>query len=551
KKARKTTDKAAKNMDSSFQRITKSLGGAKAMLGSFVAGLGVLAGARGLQRAILKNLDFLDTLDKTSTKLGVSVEWLQKAQFAASQSGISMETFNMALQRYVRRASEAANGTGEAQKAIKELGIELRNVNGTMRSSEEIFESAMHALSKVEDAGRRAALSQKLFDSEGVSLVNLADNFEILSDKAERMGLVVDRDIIKKAVESKDELDTLSKVIRANLSTALVDLAPVLVGAGEHLQYLAQWAAEAWARMVDLLDLKPTTIDQMKTRIEKLKDEIADIDKQLEYHIELLASEKEWNEHKVEDLYALYLGEKRTNMLLSWKAGLLKQLIPLEKEMNAVLERRKTTTAVTPDIDTPERINALKTSWKDYNTERKRSMKLWEREAQNISRSWENLGSTAASTMAQMTTDGEISFRALGEAFIREFTQRAIESLVFNQIFGMIGEFASSLFGPQAGAPLHGWQTPAGTPQPYANSTAEFPALRQTNLSPSLTRGSATSPMIQVINTTGAQATSQAFQDGSARIVIGQIGAKDIVTGGPLDQAIRTKYGMTPKGVRK
>ena len=143
-----------------------------------------------LKGAIEQNLDFVDSLDKVSSKLGISTDFLQKAQYAAGQSGVAFRTLSMAMQRFTRRAAEANKGTGEAKDAIKELGIQLTDTDGRIRSTEELFSSAMAALAKIDDPADRLRLAFKLFDSEGAILVNLADNFELLSEKAQAMGLV-------------------------------------------------------------------------------------------------------------------------------------------------------------------------------------------------------------------------------------------------------------------------------------------------------------------------------------------------------------------------
>ena len=57
-----------------------------------------------------RNIDTLDTLGKTASKLGVNVEFLQKMRFAAEQTGIETRTLDMGLQRFIRRVAEAAIG---------------------------------------------------------------------------------------------------------------------------------------------------------------------------------------------------------------------------------------------------------------------------------------------------------------------------------------------------------------------------------------------------------------------------------------------------------
>ena len=45
----------------------------------------------------------------------------------------------MALQRFTRRAAEAAQGRGEAKEALAQMGIALRDQSGSLRRSEDLL----------------------------------------------------------------------------------------------------------------------------------------------------------------------------------------------------------------------------------------------------------------------------------------------------------------------------------------------------------------------------------------------------------------------------
>jgi hypothetical protein len=53
--------------------------------------------------------------------------------------GVEQQTLEMALQRFTRRAAEAAEGTGEAKDALAQMGIALRDQSGNLRSSEDLL----------------------------------------------------------------------------------------------------------------------------------------------------------------------------------------------------------------------------------------------------------------------------------------------------------------------------------------------------------------------------------------------------------------------------
>src|ERR687891_265034 len=81
---------------------------------------GALIGAAtvgGLGALIDRSISAADAIGKTADKIGVGVEALQELRFAAKASGVEQQTLDMALQRFTRRAAEAAAGTGEAEGA--------------------------------------------------------------------------------------------------------------------------------------------------------------------------------------------------------------------------------------------------------------------------------------------------------------------------------------------------------------------------------------------------------------------------------------------------
>jgi hypothetical protein len=77
---------------------------------------------------------------------------------------------SMALQRFTRRAAEAAQGTGEAKDALAQLGIALGDQSGNLRQSEDLLGDVADAFARIEDPAERMRLAFKLFDSEGVAL---------------------------------------------------------------------------------------------------------------------------------------------------------------------------------------------------------------------------------------------------------------------------------------------------------------------------------------------------------------------------------------------
>ena len=259
----------ASRLERSFRGLSRAI-----LPAAGVAGIAALANQ--LADATREAVDFFDAIEKGASKLGVTTDFIQELRFAADQSGVGIQTAELAFQRFARRANEAANGSGEARNAIAELGVSLRNVDGTLRRSEDTFRDALEALAGRE-AQERLRLGFKLFDSEGVVVVNLAGDFDRLAQSARELGVVVDEDIIRGAAEAKGQLDALQQVAGAELRTALVKLAPLLIKVAQAFASVADFAGAAFDRVADFLDLDPIGLKAVNDRLRELSVEINDL----------------------------------------------------------------------------------------------------------------------------------------------------------------------------------------------------------------------------------------------------------------------------------
>ncbi len=184
------------------------------------AGILTAAVVRGITRSMDRVITRLDTIGKQANKLGLTVEALQELRFAAEKSGIAVNTFDMAFQRFTRRAGEAAKGTGEAKDALKQLGITIDDLRS--KNPEELFQQAADALARVEGEAERLRLAFKLFDSEGVAVINMVDNLRELRQEARDLGIVLSQDLVRDATRMKDELTRVFAAIEAAWSKVVI-----------------------------------------------------------------------------------------------------------------------------------------------------------------------------------------------------------------------------------------------------------------------------------------------------------------------------------------
>lgn len=270
-----------------------SLGERARMLTTGMRALGgALVGAAavgGFATLIDRSISAADAIGKTADKLGVGIEALQELRFAAQLAGVQQQTLDMGLQRFTRRVAEAAKGTGEAKQALTDMGIALRDQHGNIRRSEDLLNDVAEAFKRTEDPAERLRLAFKLFDSEGVAMVNMlvggADALEATRRHARDLGIVLEEDLVRNAEKARDQLDTLGKVVSANLTRAMLDLAPAIADISSGLAGLAADAATAYEQIKLALsgDFNFEGLSERSTRriVEERRQELQEIAREL------------------------------------------------------------------------------------------------------------------------------------------------------------------------------------------------------------------------------------------------------------------------------
>jgi hypothetical protein len=202
------------------------------------------AAAVGIAAMAATGLRSADSLAKTADKLGLATEKLAGLRFAAERfSGFSARQFDLALQRMTRRIAEAAVGTGEAQQALKDLGLDAQTL--ARLAPDEAFRRIADAIQNVEGQGQRLRIAFKLFDSEGAGLVNTLnagrDALDEMQARAEALGIALDREAAAKAEQANDAIAEMRASAAGMAQTLAIELAPSITGVSKAL---ADWIAD-------------------------------------------------------------------------------------------------------------------------------------------------------------------------------------------------------------------------------------------------------------------------------------------------------------------
>lgn len=222
--------KKMKGVRGTVARMATGFAGLAKKVAKFAAVLGgvALAAIVAFTRAGIKSVDMLG---KTADKLGLLPKHLQALRLAATSTGITVETLDMALQRMARRVGEAAVGTGEAQGALKELGLDAQALN--QLSTDQVFHRISDAMEGVTNAQDRLRLAMKLFDSEGAALhVTMKGGSEALKEYArinKELGMELEFSQVQVVEKAATKLGFLKSVWGSLGNLLAVEFAPILI----------------------------------------------------------------------------------------------------------------------------------------------------------------------------------------------------------------------------------------------------------------------------------------------------------------------------------
>lgn len=241
-----------------------------------IAGFGVTVAAATFNiRQAIAGIKQLDNVAKTSDKLGIATEKLAGLRLAAEESGVASNTLDMALQRMVRRVSEAAVGTGEAQGALRELGIDAKALASL--APDEQFRAIADAMGRVGPQADKVRLAFKLFDSEGVALVNTLkigrEGLDATQKAAAGLGIAIDREAIRKLEQANDAMGRVGKAADGVQNSLAILLAPAIEKvANVATGFLSELAA--WPRHLGLVESATNDVaDAMRAKQEAAQRE--------------------------------------------------------------------------------------------------------------------------------------------------------------------------------------------------------------------------------------------------------------------------------------
>jgi hypothetical protein len=230
-------NRSLESMAAAGKKAAADLGVLKTIEISRVFVSAVTNAASSFQSLVTGAASSVASIDDLSKRTGVSTTALQAYQFAADQSGVSIETFGKSLQKLTINLGEAQNGNANAIKSFSELGL---SVDELSRLSPQVaFEKVAAAIAELPNPAQQAAAAVSLFGKSGVDLVPVfqegAQFLEQMRLEAERLGTVLSTDQVGNLAKLDDSIAKVSASFKGLTARVVAQLAPALTAAADQL----------------------------------------------------------------------------------------------------------------------------------------------------------------------------------------------------------------------------------------------------------------------------------------------------------------------------
>lgn len=215
-------------------------------LKSFIPAVSISAGIGLLAKLSLSARENEEAIGKMGEKTGASVERLSVLALVAHDSEVELDALSAGLVKLAKAQVAAADGSAKEKKVFSDLGVSIKDLRTLDPAA--IFVKVSAGLDKLPAGAQKTAASLVLFGKAGAQLIPMLDalgtnGFDTAYEKAKRLGLLLDDDMVASARSAQDAIHELediaeglgrqfNKGFMADATHAVEDFAETVSGSG-------------------------------------------------------------------------------------------------------------------------------------------------------------------------------------------------------------------------------------------------------------------------------------------------------------------------------
>lgn len=212
----------------SFALADKLISGVKTAL----VGLVAYKGMNFVKDSISSVVEEGGKLADMSQTIGVSAEVLQEVGYAAQLSGGSLDSAAGLLKKFSKNVQSAADGSKEARKSLKEVGVNYKDILSGSVPLDSALESIADRFAKMPNGPKKVAMAMKLFGRSGADLIPLlnegSEGIKRMRQEYRDLGGVIAEQDTKDLEAFGDATDKLDVAVGGLKKQIAVALLPVL-----------------------------------------------------------------------------------------------------------------------------------------------------------------------------------------------------------------------------------------------------------------------------------------------------------------------------------
>lgn len=226
------------NLPGGAEKALNSLGtinpAAVAAAGGFAAlAAAIVKAEKALMDMTKKSAASADNILTLSAQTGLSTKSLQEFSYASELLDVSVDTLQGSLAKLTNNMQTAAKtGQGDAYDAFVSLGVSITNMDGSLRSANDVFYDAIDKLGQIENITERDAISMDIFGKSAQDLNPLimqgSEALEKYAKEANDAGYVMSNDMLAALGAVDDAQQRLLKTQEAVSNQISAEYAPYM-----------------------------------------------------------------------------------------------------------------------------------------------------------------------------------------------------------------------------------------------------------------------------------------------------------------------------------
>lgn len=219
--------------------------------------------------------DATGAIGDTANRTGISREKLQELGYAAQLTGSSAETLAAALGKMNLAVGAATKGSKEFKEMFSGLQINLKNADGTLKTTDQLFDLFVNRISRIKDPALQAQAAVKIFGKSAIELLPLIRSGTAgvaeMAAEARRLGVVLSEDAVGAGEDFGDTLDKLGFAFKGVSNTILGALVPSLNKlANQLIEIFVKYRPQIEAFAESFAKNLPGYIDKVWENLQKL-----------------------------------------------------------------------------------------------------------------------------------------------------------------------------------------------------------------------------------------------------------------------------------------